>query len=81
LGISQPVFDGDAHGRSRGGFDGALLSTVHIPPQTVLQAMICKPITCIAKEDHAACIAAVTKGYPPSPRYLKWTQHLAFGPR
>ena len=31
------------------------------------------------KEGNAACIIAVTKGYPPSLRHLKRTQRIALG--
>ena len=38
-----------------------------------------KAIDCVVKEDNAACIIAVTKGYSPSLRRLKRTQRIALG--
>ena len=50
-----------------------------IPLQILLQAMLGEAIDCVVKEDNAACIIAVTKGYSPSLRHLKRTQRIALG--
>jgi len=50
-----------------------------IPLQILLQAMLGESVDCVVKEDNAACIIAVTKGYSPSLRHLKRTQRIALG--
>ena len=50
-----------------------------IPLQILLQAMLEEAVDGIVKEDNAACIIAVTKGYSPSLRHLKKTQRIALG--
>jgi hypothetical protein len=50
-----------------------------IPLQILMQELLGRTIVGIIKEDNAACIIAITKGYSPSLRHIKRTQRIALG--
>ena len=48
-----------------------VLATELIPAQELLQEVLRKPVNAILKEDNAACIVAVQKGYSPTMRHMR----------
>ena len=47
------------------------MATELIPAQELIQEILKKPVTAILKEDNAACIIAVRKGYSPTMRHMR----------
>jgi hypothetical protein len=50
-----------------------------IPMQMLLEMIFRRPIDCEVREDNAAAIVAVTKGYSPTMRHLSRTQRVSLG--
>ena len=50
-----------------------------MPLQDLVQLLLRKPIALVVKEDNAACIQAVRKGYSPALRHMPRTQRVSLG--
>ena len=50
-----------------------------IPLQRLMELIFRKPIDCEVREDNAAAIVAITKGYSPAMRHLPRTQRVSLG--
>ena len=50
-----------------------------LPMQALLELIFQRPIDCEVREDNAAAIVSVTKGYSPAMRHLPRTQRVSLG--
>ena len=50
-----------------------------LPMQALLELIFQRPIDCEVREDNAAAIVSVTKGYSPAMRHLPRTQRASLG--